>query len=333
MWHGAGMRRREALPAELDATFAVSLARLHGVSRDRLRGGDLEAPFHGVRSIAADTNALPSDDVANMDPYEQQRLARLARARVYARRLHTGHFFSHQTAASIWGAPLPLEFDERGRIAAQPTLHVSASGAIPFPRATGVHGHRTLASLTSIEVSDGLRVTSPAATWVSLGTIPLHDSVALGDYFCRRWRAGVGRPGAGRPPLATINDLRQSFDSGRRRGAPRLRAALEMIREDSWSPRETRVRCILIEAGLPEPELNLDIFDDNGRFLACGDLVYPHERVMVEYMGMLHGPQWARDVERLAALRAAGWTVIEVTSPLLHQPARLIARVRAALGG
>ncbi|MGG1910294.1 hypothetical protein AB1285_25935 [Microbacterium sp. NRRL B-14842] len=52
-------------------------------------------------------------------------------------------------------------------------------------------------------------MTSPAATWVSLGTLPLADLVALGDYFCRRWRPGVGRPDVAWQPWATIDELRE----------------------------------------------------------------------------------------------------------------------------
>lgn len=229
---------------------------------------------------------------------------------------------------------MPLEFTPDGDIAAASDLelHVSAFGHIPFPRATGVKGHRTLLRLTSVTEHEGLRVSSPAATWASLGVLPLFDLVALGDFFCRRWRSGRGRPHAGRAPLATIEELQGMVDAGRRRGADRLRAALDLIREDAWSPRESYVRCLLVAAGLPEPELNIDVFDERGRFLGCVDLAYPHERVAIEYLGMLHGERWAQDVERLAALRAAGWNTIEVTSPLLKRPEELIARVRAALG-
>ena len=215
--------------------------------------------------------------------------------------------------------------------AADLELHVSAFGHIPFPRATGVRGHRTMLRLTEVTEHDGLRVSSPAATWASLGVLPLFDLVALGDFFCRRWREGRGRPHPGRPPLSTIEDLRRMLEAGRRRGADRLRAALGMIREDAWSPRESLVRCILVEAGLPEPDLNTDVYDERGVFLGCVDLAYPREKVAIEYLGMLHGERWAQDVERLARLRAAGWAVIEVTSPLLKRPHDLVARVTAAL--
>jgi hypothetical protein len=323
------MATSEHLPDDLPEDFPVWLARANGVSRGRLRRGDLDAPFFGVR-----TRATPAATIDGDDPYERQRTHRVARARQYAPRLHTGHFFSHETAAAVWGAPLPLEFTPAGEIAVadELALHVSAHGHIPFPRTTGVKGHRTLLRLTEVSEHDGLRVSSPAATWASLGALPLFDLVALGDFCCRRWRSGPGRPHVGRPPLATIEHLQGMLHAGRRRGADRLRAALDLIREDSWSPRESQVRCVLVTAGLPEPELNVDVFDQRGRFLGCVDMVYQREKVAIEYLGMLHGERWAQDVERLAALRAAGWTVLEVTSPLLKRPDELVARVRTALG-
>jgi hypothetical protein len=324
------MTSHEELPDDIGAAFPVRLARAYGVSRARLRRRDLDAPFYGVR-IRADAATPPIVDEA--DPYARQRRMRVVRARAYDPGRHHGHFFSHSTAASIWGAPLPLEFAPDGRVAeaSDLALHVSASGAVAFPRASGIVGHRTLASMTEVGEHDGLRVTSPAATWVSMGALSVSDLVALGDYFCRAWRPGIGRRHIGRPSLTTVEDIRMLMNKGRRRGAERLRAALDLIREDSWSPRESQVRCILLAAGLPEPDLNIDVFDDRGVFLGCVDMAYPEHRVAVEYLGIVHDTQWARDVERIAALRAAGWTVIEVTSVLLRRPEVLVNRVRAAL--
>lgn len=332
------MGRRQSLPDGLAEGFSVEQARLHGVSRGRLRGRDLHRPFYGVRLRSA-SNDSPEDAATApaLDPYSLQRRDRVARARLYSPRLHHGHHFSHQTAVSIWGGPLPLEFtaDEQSgheSLAAGDALalHVSAIGAVPFPRTSGIVGHRTLQSMTAVTKHDGLRVSTPAATWAVLGTLPLFDLIALGDYFCRVWRAGYGRPPE-RPPLATIADLRETVEAGRRRGAARLRIALDAIREDSWSPRESRARCILVAAGLEEPELNVDVFDDRGNFLACVDMAYRRQRVIIEYHGMLHSNQWAKDVERISALRAAGWTVIEVTAPLLRDEQEFVRRVRAAL--
>ena len=250
MWHIVGMHPREPLPDELSDGFPVWRARANGVTRSRLRGSDLESPFYGVRLPAG-----ASEDVESEDPYDRQRQQRVVRARQYAPRLHSGHFFSHQTAASIWGAPLPLEFASTGEIAdaVDLELHVSAFGHIPFPRTSGVKGHRTLQRLTAWSDHDELRVSTPAATWVALGTLPLFDLIALGDFFCRRWRPGYGRPDAGREPLATIDQLHAMLEAGRRQGAARLREAIGAVREDSWSPRESHVRCILVAAGFRSP--------------------------------------------------------------------------------
>lgn len=326
------MARKQNLPTHLGSAFTVTVAKANGIGRGRLRGSDLSRPFHGVR---IQTDAIDDPDtVETEDPYDRQRLFRVMRAREYEPRLHPGHCFSRQTAASVWGGPLPLEFDPWGRPLdfAHLDLHVCALGPAPLPRAAGVAGHRTLSSLMTVREHEGLRVSSPASTWASLGSLWVPDLIALGDYFCRRWREGHGRPHAGREPLATVADLKAAADAGRRRGASRLREALEWIREDSWSPRESLVRYVLVSAGLPEPELNVDLFDEHGRFLGCVDMAYREKRVAIEYLGMLHGESWARDVERIAALRSAGWIVIEVTSSLLKNRAELVRRVAAALG-
>jgi very-short-patch-repair endonuclease len=91
------------------------------------------------------------------------------------------------------------------------------------------------------------------------------------------------------------------------------------------------LRCTLVFAGLPEPALNHDAYDRHGRFLGCVDLAYPELRIAIEYHGRLHHAQYAEDVERIAALRAAGWIVIEVTNALFARPDELVARVRAAI--
>lgn len=314
------MRKPEALPRELGSVFGVADARDVGVQRGTLRHARFERPFRGVR-------VLPDDRPPSDDPFLRQEHARRAAARAWLPRMLDTQFFSHETAAAIWGAPLPLDGDPSNGF----PVHVSVFGAAPLPRAPGVVGHRASPATSEITTRGTVRATSPASTWAGLGRLALPDLVALGDFFCRVWRPGVGRQHAGRPPLATREELQSAVDAGRRVGNPRLRQALELIREDSWSPRESHVRCILLAAGLPEPELNIDVFDDDGRFLACLDLAYPRRRTAIEYHGTVHAAHYAADVERMSRLRAAGWTVIEVTAALLARPDDLAARVRAAL--
>lgn len=163
---------------------------------------------------------------------------------------------------------------------------------------------------------------------LGLSTLQL---IMAGDYFVRRYRSGHGRPHAGRAPHTTLQQLHETLDIGGWSGAPRLRKAYEFIREDSWSPRESVVRVQLVLAGLPEPALNIDVFTAEGTFLACLDMAYPRYRVGVEYHGMLHGEQYAQDVERMARLRAAGWEMIEVTHALRNRPKVVAHRVETAL--
>ncbi|NKF31500.1 hypothetical protein HER21_34230, partial [Pseudomonas sp. BGM005] len=113
------------------------------------------------------------------------------------------------------------------------------------------------------------------------------DLVALGDHFCRVWRDGFGRPDVGRRPLSTRDELGAMLSAGRRTGIRHLRQALELIREDSWSPLESAIRCHLVMAGLPEPRLNHDVYDAEGRFVACVDLAYPGKKIAVEYQSLL----------------------------------------------
>ncbi|MEV8250380.1 hypothetical protein AB0O87_05580 [Microbacterium sp. NPDC076768] len=243
-----------------------------------------------------------------------------------------GQFFSHETAAALWGAPFPLARDANGAAARlPPSVHVSVFGTAPLPRIDGVIGHRARIETSNARELDGLMVASAATTWAALGRLPLYDVVAVGDYLCRAWRVGVGRPDSGRDAITSRADLAEAVASGRRVGIRRLRTALELVREDSWSPRETRVRCILSDYALPEPALNVDVFGVEGEFLACLDLAYLREKVAVEYHGILHSRTYAKDVERMARLRAAGWIVIEVTAALLKNEVELVRRVRSAL--
>ena len=302
------MTAREPLPARLGSTFHVSDALALGISRGRLDASDLDAPFRGIRTT------LPHEDE---DAFPERKVLRLARAAAPA--LGPKQFFSHETAAVIWGIPIHVREE----------VHVTVYGNESFPRIAGLTGHRALPRMANDVVHEGIRVASPATTWAMLARRSLDTLVIAGDYLCREWRAG--RAGEGTPPLATIDDLRAAVYAGRRVGGAKLRAALELITTDSWSPRETQTRLELLRAGLPMPKLNFDVFDDRGTRLGCVDFCYPEYGVVIEYQGEQHAETYAADVERIARLRAAGWNVIEVTKELLADPPRLAARVRAAL--
>ncbi|WP_286276298.1 endonuclease domain-containing protein [Naasia aerilata] len=229
-------------------------------------------------------------------------------------------FFSHQTAARIHGLPLP------GREEEEP-LHVCVWKPERAPRVEGIVGHHATLGSTETVMRRGWQVTAPAHTLRQLAsTLSVDNLVILGDALVAR-----------DAPLCTLQDLAALLPgAGGSRGAVALREALQLIRVGSESPMETKLRLLLGRAGLPEPALNVNIYDRHGRFLARGDLMYEKERVVVEYDGDQHRSdraQYERDVDRLERLTDEGWRVIRVLRDHLADPQAVLARVRSALAG
>jgi len=148
----------------------------------------------------------------------------------------------------------------------------------------------------------------------------LADAVAAGDWLVHH---------RGLEP----HDLVAYAESQRGRGARISRQAAHLVRSNLWSLRESRVRLLLVLAGLPEPAPNVWVGTDHER-LAIGDMVYSTWKVIVEYDGFQHldnRSQWERDIVRLGELADAGWVVIRVTNNQLRCPRQIILRVWRAL--
>ena len=308
--------RPAELPRNLGSVFSVNQARASGLNTHRLRANDLEMYFHGTRVVRSRFPA-PSQ------LFEEAKVHELALIRALGSRLLETQFFSHRSAAMLWGAPVPH--------LSAPELHVGVVSSNTPPRVKGVIGHRFLAERAQLREAAGLSLLSPACTLATMGALPVADLVVLGDHLARRYRPGIGRKNVGKPPLATIAELEAVVNLGRWQGVERLRKALKFIREDSWSPQETLTRLTMLQGGLPEPQLNIDLFDRNGHFLACVDMAYPEYKVVVEYHGEQHELRYADDIERVERLRAAGWIVVQVTKELARRPRALMARIAKEL--
>ncbi|MGK9146311.1 hypothetical protein KXS11_01605 [Plantibacter flavus] len=286
-------------PALSNRAFRAREAHTLGVTRARLRAQDLRHPHHGVQ-VAHDAET-PRD-----------------RALAYAPLLLPGQFYSHTFAATLWGLPLPLPL-ENGPI------HVSAAAPQRAPKGAGIVGHKLDGSHWETVELGRVPVSTVVDVWCQLGSLlSVGQLVVVGDALVRR-----------QLPLATMQQLvRGLARMNGRRGAKRLRAAFSAIRPRTDSPQETRLRRLLVEAGLPEPEVNRAIFDETGTFLALGDLVYPDHQVLVEYDGAVHFAtegQAFRDIDRLDGLMAAGWRVIRVNRSHLATPSLIANRVAQAL--
>jgi len=214
-------------------------------------------------------------------------------------------YFSHATAARLWGLPLPAKFEADTR------LHVSTPAREPTRR--GVIGHR-VTSVREVRFQLGMPVSSPADAWCELAAVLLADGakMQLDDLIAAGDRL-VGWP----RPLATFDEVDAAMRRyGRGRGIRAIRRARAGLRAGSASPRETRLRLLVLRApaGYPDPEPNGPIDLSTGA-RTHGDLVFRVFRVILEYDGDQHRlleRQFHRDVDRLNDLARDGWLVIRI---------------------
>lgn len=306
--------RRVNLPPDLGDSFSIHHARQLGVSPSRLRASDLEIPFRGVRSIRTESP-------------ETLELALMDRAIAYSHRMTEHEFFSHVTAAVLWGLPLPR------RMLRPAELDVAVLWPRRAPAAVGARGHALRPRMAEIvqHPPTGLRVASPASTWAMLSSRYrfVDDAVVVADAAVRV-RLHRDDP----PALCTTEELQRSAFAGRRVGGWMLREALPLTHTRSRSRTETLLRLVLVRAGLEGFEVNFDVFDAD-TWLAQVDIAYPEARVALEYEGEHHltnPEQWAKDIARVERLTEAGWRVIRVTkADLSAHPYMLATRVRRAL--
>ncbi len=176
-------------------------------------------------------------------------------------------------------------------------------------------------SLTPEEIClvGGVDATIPARTAFDIGrTRPLEEAIPIIDALLNATRVSSAQVAAvaARHPGA--------------RGVARLPGLLDLVDGGAESPQETRVRLILVRGGLPRPQTQIAFRDIRVRV----DMGWPRWKVAVEYDGIQHwadGHQRAWDIDRLALLEAAHWTVVRVSSAMLHRPDVIVERVRGKL--
>jgi very-short-patch-repair endonuclease len=286
-------------PALGRGPFSVRDARAAGSSAGRLRGGDLERPFHGVR------DRVPE----NQD--------RIRRCHAYQQWMPGDAFFCGVTAAAILNIPLPYRHE------AATELHVAVPAPHRAPRGKGIVGHAIQVESTDTQIIDGLRISSTERTWFDLGAILLlSDLVAATDFLIRR-----------NAPLTTPSRLAAAMARyPGRRGRRALRQALDLADARSESRKESQLRLILAHAQLAGLVPNLEITTSGG-FCYRADLAFPEQLVLVEYQSNYHGEteQFRADMTRRSRLEADGWYVFYVNADDLHNPEELVARIRSVL--
>ena len=113
---------------------------------------------------------------------------------------------------------------------------------------------------------------------------------------------------------------------------PRRLSDLAELAAPAESPMETRLRWLLLQAGLPRPEVQTDLRDGDGRFVGRADLYYPAARLVIEYDGVNHRERLIEDNRRQNLLITAGYTLLRFTAADIEKRAVVIeAQVRQAL--
>jgi hypothetical protein len=323
-----------------DRPFAVDEARRAGLGVGRLRGADLEAPHRGVRRLVG-RGSNPHDPYDPYDPYDPES-ALSASARALLPVMLDDWRFSRVTALGLWGLPVPW----RVRDGREP-LHVTSTDG-RGPRRPGVVTNRARSPLdvqgvpSAVAAStgparprllvDGLPIDDPVVAWVESGSlVTVDDLVRAGDALLGSWSEyDVARE-------RTVDELRRAVASARgRRGVGRVREALELVRPGVESPKETELRLLLTRAGLPEPEINVRTYAQDGRYLGKPDLRYAWCKLAVEYEGDEHrrDPRRFRtDILRRERFADAGWRTVRCTDDDLRgrRADELVARVSRCL--
>lgn len=223
-----------------------------------------------------------------------------------------GAFASHVSAARVYDVPVPHFADE----------HVTVFSEKDRRRRAGIRCHVAPRTARTGRFK-GIRVSLPIPMFIELASIlSLVDLVVVGDALVRR-RAFT--------PEQLVRACRESRD---RHARSALRAA-SLVRDGVDSPMETRLRLLLVLAGLPEPEVNHLVVDAHGRVVRRFDLSYPEHKLIVEYDGRQHAEdpdQYTSDIYRREQLDDWGWRIVVVTAKgIFRRPEETLQRVRDAL--
>jgi hypothetical protein len=243
------MPRPQDVPDELKrGPFTIGEAERVGLNRFQLRSRNWRRLGRGTYVWAR----LEADPVAHL-------------AALHAR-LPEGSVFSGLTAGRLHG------FAEDG-----------SAIELTLPPDVSVHARAGLA-LRSVTLGPGdvttrgpVPMTTPLRTCFDLACgLPLVEAVAALDRALYLERV-------------TLPELRDYVARSRGvKGIAQARRVVELVEPGVESPMESRLRMILVLAGLPRPHVQVELHDAGGRFLARPGLLYPRARLAVEYDGDNH---------------------------------------------
>lgn len=237
--------------------------------------------------------------------------------------LRGGGVVSHVSAAVLHGLPVRSEALTR--------VHVTRTRRGGGRLRAGVEVHTSTLVEDDVVMLGPWPVTSLPRTVVDLGrTLCLADAVVAGD-------PALGR-GLNRVDLLEVLERCRGWP-----GVGRARRVVDLLDGRSESVGESLSRVRIHEAGLPMPDLQVEVFDDRGRLVGRADFGWRERRLLGEFDGrvkygrLLKPGQAVEDVvyrEKLRedAMRDLGWRMARWTWPDLHPGQVLVERLERALG-
>lgn len=214
------------------------------------------------------------------------------------------------TAAALYG------FDTENTTA----VHILDGGA-RTRSTTGLVVHQRAGA--PVHVVASRRATAPAWTAVEVAR------------QLRRPRALATLDAALRSGWCGRADLEQAVrDQRGRRGIAAVRTLLPLADARAESAMESEARLIMVDHGLPRPELQYTIHGIDGERWRV-DFAWPEARVAAEYDSV----EWhagrmemIRDKSRFAGVQEMGWTVVPiVVDDIRRHPQRLVQRIDSHL--
>ncbi|MFW0786902.1 hypothetical protein AAFP35_20600 [Gordonia sp. CPCC 206044] len=180
----------------------------------------------------------------------------------------------------------------------------------------------------SVEIVDGVPVQSPARIVVDIArTAARIPAIAVGDAALH---AG----------LCTVDDLQNELDLiDRMTGAARARRIVPEMDGRAESVLESRSRIELIDAGLPAPDLQVDLYDALGQWVARVDFYWRELRTVGEcdgrqkYEGEQGQATMLYEKTRTDAIVELGNRVVHWGWADVDESAPLAARLRRAFNG
>ncbi len=243
------------------------------------------------------------------DVYLPKNAPRSLLTNIYAAWLWSGRrgIISGRAAAALHGAKWVDDFTP-----------IEVVGPFNHPP-PGIIIRRERINVEDVVELNGLLVTNPARTAFDLARhLPRAVAVAHLDALS----AATDLTAAEVAPLIARNK--------RARGVRQCQTALSLMDGGAQSPKESWLRLVLIDAGLPRPVTQIKVTD--GHLVAYLDMGWDGQMVAVEYDGEQHRTdrrQYVKDIRRAEMVSRLGWHVIRVINE--DRPNVVVQRARDAL--